>query len=133
MRMAGNDAILILPAAPERVRSRDTHYPYRQDSDLLYLAGCPEPEAVLELVPGRKHGENLLFCRDRDPAPEARDGPRPRPAGAADAYCLHHAHPIEDIDELLRGLTQAPPRVYYHSRSSHPAVLHLTDTIQNYT
>ena len=35
MRTAGDDAILILPAAPERVRSRDTHYPYRQDSDLL--------------------------------------------------------------------------------------------------
>ena len=34
MRMAGEEAILVLPAAPERIRSRDTHYPYRQDSDL---------------------------------------------------------------------------------------------------
>lgn len=33
MQMAGEQAILILPAAPERVRSHDTHYPYRQDSD----------------------------------------------------------------------------------------------------
>ena len=47
MRMAGDDAILVLPAALERIRSRDTHYPYRQDSDLLYLTGFPEPEAVL--------------------------------------------------------------------------------------
>src|SRR3546814_9127923 len=31
MRMAGDDAIAILPAAPLRVRSNDTHYPYRQD------------------------------------------------------------------------------------------------------
>ena len=44
MRIAGEDAILILPSAPERIRSRDTHYPYRQDSDLLYLAGFPEPD-----------------------------------------------------------------------------------------
>ena len=56
MRMAGDDAIVILPSAPERIRSRDTHYPYRQDSDLLYLTGFPEPEAVLVLVPGRSHG-----------------------------------------------------------------------------
>lgn len=35
MRMAGGDAILVLPAAPERVRSHDTHYPYRQDSVLV--------------------------------------------------------------------------------------------------
>ena len=67
MRMAGDDAIAILPSAPERIRSRDTHYPYRQDSDLLYLTGFPEPEAVLVLVPGRKHGEVILFCRERDP------------------------------------------------------------------
>jgi Xaa-Pro aminopeptidase len=48
------------PRAARRARthpqSRQTHYPYRQDSDLLYLTGFPEPEAVLVLVPGRKHG-----------------------------------------------------------------------------
>src|SRR3546814_9741250 len=110
----GNDAILILPAAPERVRSRDTHYPYRQDSDLLYLAGFPEPEAVLVLVPGRKHGENLLFCRDRDPAREAWDGPRAGPEGAVDGYGMDDAYPIEDIDEILPGLLEGRTRVYYH-------------------
>ena len=50
MRMAGNDAILVLPAATERIRSRDTHYPYRQDSDFWYLSGFPEPDAVLVLL-----------------------------------------------------------------------------------
>jgi Xaa-Pro aminopeptidase len=76
MRMAGDDAILILPSAKEVVRSRDTHYPYRQDSDFSYLTGFPEPEAVLVLVPGRAHGETLLFCRERDPEREGWDGPR---------------------------------------------------------
>src|SRR5687767_13310887 len=79
MRMAGNDAILVLPAAPERIRSRDTHYPYRQDSDFWYLTGFAEPEAVLVLVPGRKHGESLLFCRERDLEREGWDGPRAGP------------------------------------------------------
>ena len=60
---AGADAIVVLPAAPERVRSRDTLHPYRQDSDFLYLTGFLEPESVLVLVPGRKHGEAILFCR----------------------------------------------------------------------
>src|SRR3546814_599601 len=99
--MAGNAAILVLPAAPERVRSRDTHYPYRQDCDRLCLAGFPEPEAVLVLVRGRKHGENLLFCRDRDPAREAWDGPRAGPEGAVDGYGMDDAYPIADIDEIL--------------------------------
>jgi Xaa-Pro aminopeptidase len=114
MRMAGDEAILVLPAAPERIRSRDTHYPYRQDSDLWYLTGFPEPEAVLVLVPGRGHGETLLFCRERDPEREAWDGPRAGPEGAVDAFGVDDAYPIDDLDEILPGLLEGRTRVYYH-------------------
>lgn len=114
MRSAGDDAILVLPAAPERIRSRDTHYPYRQDSDLWYLAGFPEPEAVLVLVPGRAHGEAILFCRERDPEREGWDGPRAGPEGAVEHFGMDDAYPIEDLDEILPGLLEGRSRVYYH-------------------
>lgn len=114
MRMAGDEAILILPAAPERVRSRDTQYPFRQDSDLWYLAGFDEPDAVLVLVPGRAHGESLLFCRERDPAREGWDGPRAGPEGAVERFGMDDAYPIDDLDEILPGLLEGRTRVYYH-------------------
>ncbi|MFT3806967.1 aminopeptidase P N-terminal domain-containing protein [Arenimonas sp.] len=114
MRMADDDAILILPAAPERIRSKDTHYPYRQDSDFWYLSGFAEPDAVLVLVPGRKHGECLLFCRERDADKEAWDGPRAGPEGAIDAFGMDDAYPISDLDDILPGLLEGRSRVYYH-------------------
>jgi len=114
MRMAGEDAILVLPAAPERIRSRDTHYPYRQDSDFAYLSGFPEPEAVLVLVPGRRHGEAILFCRERDPDREAWDGPRAGQEGAVERFGMDDAYPIADLDEILPGLLEGRSRVYYH-------------------
>lgn len=114
MRMVGNDAILVLPAAPERVRSHDTHYPYRQDSDFWYLSGFPEPDAVLVLVPGRRHGEALLFCRERDPERESWDGPRAGQEGAVADFGMDDAYPIEDLDEILPGLLEGRSRVYYH-------------------
>lgn len=114
MRMAGEDAILVLPAAPSRVRSRDTHFPYRQDSDLWYLTGFEEPEAVLVLIPGRRHGEAILFCRERDPGREAWDGPRLGPEGAVDALGVDDAYPIDDLDEILPGMLEGRSRVYYH-------------------
>ncbi len=114
MRMAGEDAILVLPAAPERVRSHDTHYPYRQDSDFWYLSGFPEPEAVLVLVPGRRHGEALLFCRERDAEREAWDGPRAGQEGAVETFGMDDAYPIDDLDEILPGLLEGRSRVYYH-------------------
>ncbi|WP_189449819.1 aminopeptidase P N-terminal domain-containing protein [Cognatilysobacter xinjiangensis] len=114
MRMAGDDAIVIVPAAAERIRSRDTHYPYRQDSDLLYLTGFPEPEAVLALIPGRRHGEAILFCRERDPEREGWDGPRVGPEGAVEAFGVDDAYPITDLDDILPGLLEGRSRVYYH-------------------
>ena len=114
MQMVGEDAILILPAAPERVRSRDTHYPYRQDSDFWYLTGFDEPQAVLVLAPGRKHGEALMFCRERDPEREGWDGPRLGPEGAVEALALDDAWDIEDIDDILPGLIEGRSRVWYH-------------------
>ena len=114
MRMAGDDAIVVIPAAPERIRSRDTHYPYRQDSDFWYLTGFDEPEAVLVLIPGRAHGEALLFCRERDPQREAWDGPRAGPEGAVDVHGMDDAYPIDDLDEILPGLLEGRTRVYYH-------------------
>ena len=114
LELAGDDAILILPAALERVRSHDTHFPYRQDSDVLYLSGFPEPEAVLVLVPGRAHGEALLFCRERHPERELWDGPRAGPDGAVAQYGFDDAYAIDDIDEILPGLLEGRSRVYYH-------------------
>jgi Xaa-Pro aminopeptidase len=114
MRLAGDDAIVIVPAAAERVRSRDTYFPYRQDSDLLYLTGFQEPEAVLALIPGRRHGEAILFCRERDPEREGWDGPRLGPEGAVQALGLDDAYPITDLDDILPGLLEGRSRVYYH-------------------
>jgi Xaa-Pro aminopeptidase len=114
MRMAGDDTILVVAAAPERIRSRDTHYPYRQDSDFWYLTGFAEPDAVLVLVPGRAHGEALLFCRERDPEREAWDGPRVGPEGAVNGLGMDDAYPIDDIDDILPGLIEGRSRVYYH-------------------
>ncbi len=113
MSMMGRDSIAIITAAPERTRSRDTQYPYRQDSDFYYLSGFPEPEAVLVLIPGRKHGQFVLFCRERDRAREIWDGYRAGPAGACETYAADDAFPIDDIDDILPGLLEGRERVYY--------------------
>jgi Xaa-Pro aminopeptidase len=84
MSLMGREGIAIVTAAPERVRSRDTHFPYRQDSDFYYLTGFNEPEAVLVLVPGRKQGQFIMFCRERDRDREIWDGYRAGPEGVCE-------------------------------------------------
>ena len=114
MRIVGRDAICIVPAAAERLRNNDSAYPYRQDSDFHYLTGFGEPEAVLALIPGREHGEAILFCRERDAEREAWDGPRAGAEGAVQDYGMDDAFPIADIDDILPGMIEGRSRVYYH-------------------
>ncbi|URL58939.1 aminopeptidase P N-terminal domain-containing protein [Luteibacter flocculans] len=114
MRMAGEDAVLILAAAPERMRNADAPWPYRQDSDFHYLTGFDEPEAVLALLPGRAHGESVLFCRERDAERERWDGERMGTDRAARELKLDDAFPIDDIDDILPGMIEGRARVYCH-------------------
>lgn len=107
------DSIAIVPSAREQLRNRDVHYPFRQDSDFQYLTGFDEPDAVLVLLPGRSHGEVVLFCRERDPAMELWNGYRAGPEGACQRFGADDAFPVGDIDDILPGLIEGRERVYY--------------------
>jgi len=113
MKMIGKGGIVILPAVPEKSRNSDVTYHYRPDSDFFYLTGFAEPEAVAVLIPGRAHGEYVLFLRDRDPTRETWDGRRAGPEGAVRDYGADDAFPISDIDDILPGLMENCSRVHY--------------------
>jgi len=113
MRMVGEDGVAILCSAPVRVRSRDTAYRYRQDSDFYYLTGFAEPDAVAVLAPGRENGDFVIFCRERDRERERWDGSREGPEGAIANYDAADAFPIDDIDDILPGILESRDCVYY--------------------
>ncbi len=106
------NSIAILPAAAVAIRNRDVEHVYRQDSDFQYLSGFPEPEAVIALIPGREHGEYVLFCRERNPEREQWDGLRAGQDGAVRDFGADDAFPISDIDDILPGLIEGRDRVY---------------------
>ncbi|WP_226703839.1 Xaa-Pro aminopeptidase [Microbulbifer elongatus] len=108
-----DNSLAVVPAAREQLRSRDTYFPFRQDSDFSYLTGFEEPESLLVLIPGRKQGETLLFCRERDTEKEMWDGPRLGPERAAEQCGLCDAFPIGDLDDILPGLLEGRDLIYY--------------------
>jgi len=105
--------VAIVPTAPERVRNRDAHYPYRFDSYFYYLTGFREPEAVLVVVAGEQT-KSLLFCRDRDPEREVWDGFRHGPAAAKEIFGFDETHAINEIDALMPDLLANQTTVFCH-------------------
>jgi Xaa-Pro aminopeptidase len=113
MALMGTNSIAIVPSAKQQLRNRDVEYPFRQDSDFHYLSGFDEPNAVLVLLPGRKQGQFVLFCQERDPDKELWHGYRAGPEGACADFGAEDAFPIGDIDEILPGLIEGRERMYY--------------------
>ena len=131
MSLMHSNSIAIISAAPEKVRSRDTHYPYKQNVNLSYLCGFPEPESVLVLIPGRAQGEMVLFCRDKDPLRETWDGYREGPEGAVSNFGADDAFPIADIDDILPNLIEGKDRLYYAIGKDPEFDRHLMDWVNH--
>ena len=94
------NGVAIVPTAPERVRNRDTHHPFRFDSYFWYLTGFPEPEAVLVVTGGDKP-QSILFCREKNEEREIWDGYRHGPEGARETFGVDAAYPIGELDQRL--------------------------------
>jgi Xaa-Pro aminopeptidase len=111
-RLAGamGAGVAVIPTAPERVRNRDAHFPYRFDSHFYYLTGFPEPQAVLVLT---AEGKSILFCRERNAEREVWDGFRYGPEAARERFGFDAAHPVGALDETLAALLENQPALLY--------------------
>ena len=109
--------IAIIPTAPEAIRNRDSHYPYRFDSYFYYLTGFKEPESVLVLIAGNVNAgcapRSILFCRDKDIDREIWDGFRFGPAAAVTEFGFDEANSIAQLDEMLPKLLSNQSRLFY--------------------
>ena len=112
MEQMAPNSIAIIPSAPMTTRNRDVEHPFRQDSDFYYLSGFHEANACIALIPGREHGEFVLFCEEKDPQLEIWTGRRAGPEGAISEFAADDAFPVGDIDDILPGLIEGCDRIY---------------------
>ncbi len=109
--------IAIIPTAPEAIRNRDSHYPYRFDSYFYYLTGFKEPESLLVLITADMNAgrapRSILFCRDKDMEREIWDGFRFGPAAAVTEFGFDEAYSITQVDEMLPKLLSNQNRLFY--------------------
>ena len=119
MRRIDKNSVAIIPAAREAVRSHDTNYRYRQNSDFFYLTGFEEPDAIAVITPS-KDKKITMFVRPRDPEREIWDGYRAGVEGAVRDYSADQAFPIGDFDEKLPEILDGPDVLYYAFGHSTP-------------
>jgi len=113
MEMTGQGSVVILRAATRKIRNNDVHFPYRQDSDFLYLSGFSEPDAMMVLLPEEKGGRSIMFCREKDRHREMWDGVMAGTEGATEKFGFDRAYPMAEMKKRLPRLLHGRERVYY--------------------
>ena len=104
--------IAIIPTATEKIRNRDSHFPFRFDSYFYYLTGFTEPDAVLVVIAGNTP-QSLLFCRDKDPEREIWDGYRFGPEAARTTFAFDATFAIGELEKKIPTLLANQPSLSY--------------------
>lgn len=107
------DGVALFPAAPTSIRSQDVEYRYRQDNDLYYLTGFPEPESLCLLSPNHDKEQFILFVRPRDKEKETWTGKRFGVEGAQEHFGVDAAYTIDQLDKVLPEHLLAAEKIYY--------------------
>src|SRR5436305_848703 len=121
--------VMLLAAAPERVRTADILYPYRQDSDFAYVTGFPEADAVCLLAPDAPE-RYVLFVRPHDPERAIWVGARIGVEGAVQQYGADAAFSLEELDQVLPRFLEKAPHVYHNVAREDPLAARLLAAIR---
>lgn len=102
-----NDAsqALVISSNPHAVRSRDTHFPYRQNSDLFYFTGSQHQELSLVIRPHAKEPV-ILVAPVNDPVKKVWDGEQPSMKALArklQVPGVESKDPLGTVRALVRG------------------------------
>ena len=108
-----DDDLLILCSANETIHSNDVHHPYRTQSNLLYLSGWTEPDAVFCAVNKNGTWQSHIFVQPKDTLKEIWEGRRPGVEGALADWPVDFAHSIDDLAEKLGNMVTGSSRILH--------------------
>lgn len=97
-----DNSVVVLSAAKEVTRSRDTEYAFRQNSDFHYLTGFPEPDAWLILEKVEGVAISTLVCRVKDKTAEIWQGRRIGKELAQKEYFFDNTASLDELERVLK-------------------------------
>lgn len=109
MKNVPEGGIVIVGSYGVRYMTGGIFYPFRQNSDLLYLTGFEEPDCCVVLVKkaSTPNGYSFtMFVRPKNPTIELWDGPRCGPEGCKHFFGADEAYCITTLSDQLDRLVE---------------------------
>lgn len=95
------ECVGIISSAYQKIRSNDTEYPFRQNSNFYYLSGFEEDNAVLMFLRSEEGAKTFLFVQPKDETMELWTGNRLGVEAAKIRFDVDEVHSIEMYESVL--------------------------------
>ena len=128
-------SVAVLFAAEPKIRSNDTEYPYRQNSNFYYMSGFKEDNSALVIVKGNKNFHTYLFVAKKDKTQELWNGKRLGKKKAKELFMVDDVFEIDEINEKLKEFVENKQHIYHDFKLEYSKVKTLkrhSKNIQSY-
>lgn len=106
-------AAAVFAASSHQVRSNDTEFPFRQNSNFFYFTGIHEPDAYFVITPKGKSAVTTLFVRPKDPKMEQWTGIRLGSEKAKEITGVDQCFEISEFKTMLPELLSGHDTLSY--------------------
>ncbi len=119
-RLMKPKSIAIFHSNDQMPRNGDQYYPFRQNSDLFYLSGLDQPEAVVVLFPDCvKDGfQEVAFIKKSNAHIAVWEGHKYTKEEATAISGIEKVYWLDDMDDVLHELILLANRIYLNSNEN---------------
>ena len=113
LKKISSNSLGIIFANEFKVRSNDTNYPFRQNSDFYYLSGFKEDKSALIFLKNKKETKTILFVAKKDKKLELWNGKRLGVDGAKDRFLVDEVFCIDELQAKLKSYLESVDKLYF--------------------
>ncbi len=107
------NSLAIVFSAEYKVRSNDTEFPYRQNSNFYYLSGFEEDKSCLLFVKKGKKIQTLLFVAKKDKMQELWNGKLLGVQQAKKQFLVDEVYEYSELNTHLKKYMESVDNIYY--------------------
>ena len=118
-----SNSLALIFSADYKIRSNDTEYPFRQNSNFYYLTGFKEDHSCLVILKKRKKYKTILFVEKKDKAKELWTGQRLGAQAAREKFDVDEVYEIQELTQKVNFFEGLVDNFYYNLKDIRVEVL----------
>ena len=107
------NSVAVIFSATYKIRSNDTNYPFRQNSNFYYLTGFKENNSILVLIKKNKKYKSILFVNKKDKIDEIWNGKRLGVDIAKKSFLVDEVYKEDDFDKKISKFLEFKKNLYF--------------------